>query len=133
MIVSPGDDLETEAYVATRSSDAGSGHFGVSGVMLRGSASSLWTTWAHTISHNLGLSHNGGYETLEGRYHEYEDDATMGHARERPLTYAEIGARYGHSPQWVEKVEARALKKLKGKQMLRNLLSTRDLSADGYD
>lgn len=50
-----------------------------------------------------------------------------------PLTYAEIGARYGHSPQWVEKVEARALKKLKGKQMLRNLLSTRDLSADGYD
>ena len=53
--------------------------------------------------------------------------------RESPLTYAEIGRRFGRNPQWAAKVEARALKKLKGKPMLRNLLATRDLSADGYE
>ena len=49
------------------------------------------------------------------------------------MTHAEIGKRFGKSARWAEKVEARALKKLKGKQMLKNLLSTRDLSADGYE
>lgn len=53
--------------------------------------------------------------------------------RAAPLTYAEIGARWGKSSAWVEKVEARALKKLKGRPQLRNLLTTRDLSIDGYE
>jgi len=53
--------------------------------------------------------------------------------RAGPLTYAEIGERWAKSSEWVERVEARALKKLKGKPQLRNLLATRDLSANGYD
>ena len=52
--------------------------------------------------------------------------------RKCPLTYAEIGVRYGKSPEWAEKVEARALKKLKGRTMLRKLLETREIDADGY-
>ena len=53
--------------------------------------------------------------------------------RKMPLTHAEIGSRYGKDAEWVEKVEAQALKKLRGRPQLRNLLATRDLSADGYE
>lgn len=52
--------------------------------------------------------------------------------RQAPLTYAQIARRFGRTAEWVEKVERRALKKLKGRPMLRNLLATRDLSVDGY-
>lgn len=52
--------------------------------------------------------------------------------RTRQLSYAELAARFGRTAEWVEEVEARALRKLKGRPQLRNLLSTRDLSAEGY-
>ena len=50
-----------------------------------------------------------------------------------PLTYAEIGKRFQRTSAWVKKVEKRALRKLKGKLQLRNLLNSRDLSVEGYD
>ena len=50
--------------------------------------------------------------------------------RSTPLTYGEIGARFGESPEWVEAVEKTALKKLKGRPYLRNLLLSRGLHAD---
>jgi len=53
--------------------------------------------------------------------------------RKSPLTYAEIAKRFCKSVQWVSKVEARALKKLKGRPQLRNLLQTRDLTANGWE
>jgi len=53
--------------------------------------------------------------------------------RDSPLTYAEIGKRFGKPTAWVENVEARALKKLKGRPQLRNLLLSRSVGADGYE
>ena len=42
----------------------------------------------------------------------------------------QIAKRFGKTRAWVEKVEARALKKLKGKNQLRNLLETRGVGMD---
>ena len=52
--------------------------------------------------------------------------------RGRPQSYDEIAARFDKSVDWVLKVEARALKKLKGRPQLRNLLATRNMGQD-YD
>jgi len=45
--------------------------------------------------------------------------------RGRQLTYEEVGTRFNKPTEWAEAVEARALKKIKGRPQLRNLLQTR--------
>lgn len=56
--------------------------------------------------------------------------------RGRGLTYEEMSVRFGHSAEWVEQVESRAMKKLRGKSgvaaQLRNLLATRNLRASDF-
>ena len=49
------------------------------------------------------------------------------------LSYQEIGERFGRTSQWVEKVEERALKRLKGRSYLRNLLQTRGVAGSSAD
>jgi len=53
--------------------------------------------------------------------------------RQRELSYQEIGERFGRTSQWVEKVEERALKRLKGRSYLRNLLQTRGVAGSSAD
>ena len=47
-----------------------------------------------------------------------------------PLSHEEIAKRFGKTADWVEKVEARAMKKLKGRPQLRNLLATRNVGSE---
>ena len=47
--------------------------------------------------------------------------------RSHPLSHEQIAQRFGKSVEWVAKVEQRALKKIKGRPQLRNLLATRNV------
>lgn len=51
-------------------------------------------------------------------------------ATSHPLSYEEIAVRFDKSAEWVAKVETRALKKLKGRPQLRNLLATRNVGEE---
>jgi len=53
--------------------------------------------------------------------------------RGQPQSYDELAYRFGQSAEWVAQIEKRALKKIKGRPQLRNLLATRNVGDDYVD